>query len=65
MCIRDRATGQTIPYEVVDRRPGDVDICYADPTKAKVELGWVAKRGIEEMCRDAWNWQVNNPNGYE
>lgn len=61
----ERATGQTIPYEVVDRRPGDVDICYADPTKAKVELGWVAKRGIEEMCRDAWNWQVNNPNGYE
>jgi UDP-glucose 4-epimerase len=56
--------GRKIPYSFVDRRPGDVAICYADPTKAKNELGWVAKKGIEEMCADAWRWQINNPNGY-
>ena len=46
------------------RRPGDIGVCYADPTKARVELGWVAERGIEEMCEDSWRWQFNNPNGY-
>ncbi|ESU71329.1 UDP-galactose-4-epimerase [Geobacillus thermopakistaniensis] len=61
----EKVTGIKIPYKIVDRRPGDVAICYADPTKAKEELGWVATRGIEEMCRDAWRWQSNNPNGYE
>jgi len=60
----EKVTGIKIPYKIVDRRPGDVAICYADPTKAKEELGWVATRGIEEMCRDAWRWQSNNPNGY-
>ena len=46
------------------RRPGDIAECYADPTKAKNELGWVAGCGIEEMCADSWNWQKNNPDGY-
>lgn len=61
----ERATGVNIPYKIVDRRPGDVAVCYADPTKAKRELGWIATRGIEDMCRDAWRWQSQNPNGYE
>jgi UDP-glucose 4-epimerase len=61
----EEVTGIKIPYKIVGRRPGDVAISYADPTKAKEELGWVATRGIEEMCRDAWRWQSNNPNGYE
>jgi len=61
----EKVTGIKIPYKIVDRRPGDVAICYADPTKAKKELGWVAERGIEEMCADSWRWQSNNPNGYE
>lgn len=61
----EKVTGIKIPYKIVGRRPGDVAICYADPTKAKEELGWVATRDIEEMCRDAWRWQSNNPNGYE
>lgn len=61
----EKASGKDIPYSVVERRPGDIAISYADATKAKEELGWVAKRGIEEMCADSWRWQVNNPNGYE
>ena len=52
-----------IPYEITDRRPGDIATCYADPEKAKRELNWKAEKGIEEMCRDSWNWQKNNPNG--
>jgi UDP-glucose 4-epimerase len=61
----EEVIGRKIPYTFVDRRPGDVAVSYADPTKAKNELGWVAKKGIEEMCMDAWRWQINNPNGYE
>jgi UDP-glucose 4-epimerase len=61
----EKVTGVKIPYKIVERRPGDVAICYADPTKAKEELDWVAERGIEDMCRDAWRWQSNNPNGYD
>ena len=61
----EKASGQKIPYEIKPRRPGDIATCYADATKAKEELGWVAQRGIEEMCEDAWRWQKNNPNGYE
>jgi len=53
-----------IPHQIVDRRPGDIAECFADATKAKIELNWVAKRGIEEMCRDTWNWQKRNPHGY-
>lgn len=59
------ASGKKVPYSVADRRPGDVAMCYADPSKAEKELNWTAKRGIEEMCADAWRWQLGNPNGYE
>lgn len=59
-----KASGQDIPYKIVDRRPGDVAKCYADPTKANIELGWKAKYGVKEMCEDAWRWQRNNPDGY-
>jgi len=61
----EEASGQKIPYEIVDRRPGDIAECYADPTKAERELGWKAERGIDEMCRDAWRWQSKNPQGFE
>ena len=54
-----------IPYKIIDRRPGDIDMCYADPTKAFDELGWKAEFGIERMCEDSWTWRSNNPNGYE
>lgn len=60
----EKATGQKIPYELTARRPGDIATCYADPAKAKQELGWVAEKNIEDMCRDSWRWQVNNPQGY-
>lgn len=61
----EAVTGQPIPYRVVERRPGDIAQCYADPSRAERELGWKAQRGITEMCRDAWNWQLKNPDGYE
>jgi UDP-glucose 4-epimerase len=61
----EEVTGKRIPYTFAARRPGDVAECYSDPSKAKEELGWVAKRGIKEMCRDAWNWQEKNPDGYK
>lgn len=59
-----RASGREIPYRVTSRRPGDAAECYADPSKAAKELGWAARRGIFEMCRDSWNWQSQNPEGY-
>lgn len=61
----EKANGLKIPYVIAHRRPGDIATCYADPSKAKNELGWEAKRGIEDMCRDSWNWQKNNPMGYD
>ena len=60
-----KAVGKEIPYVITDRRAGDIAECYADPTLAKEELGWVAKNGIKEMCEDSWNWQQKNPNGYK
>ena len=60
----EAANGITIPHKIVDRRPGDVAACYADPKKASEELNWAAKKGIVDMCRDSWNWQSNNPQGY-
>jgi UDP-glucose 4-epimerase len=60
----EKVTGVTIPYEITDRRPGDIGVSYADPTKARQELGWVATRGLEDMLRDSWNWQQKNKNGY-
>ena len=59
-----KASGREIPYKIVDRRPGDVAVCYADPAKANKELGWKAERGIDEMCEDSWRWQSQNPKGY-
>ena len=59
----EKACGKPIKYEIKDRRPGDIATCYADATKAKEELGWVAERGIEEMCEDSWRWQSMNPDG--
>jgi len=61
----EKATGQKVPYEIVGRRPGDVAVCYADPSKAEKMLGWKAEKTLEDMCRDSWNWQKNNPAGYE
>ena len=61
----EKASGVKIPYKIVGRRAGDIAMCYADPTKAERELGWVAKYDIDKMCRDSWNWQSKNPNGYK
>ena len=59
----EKASDRKINYKIVDRRPGDIAVCYADASHAKEELGWVAERGIEEMCEDSWNFAKNNPNG--
>ncbi len=59
------ANGVDVPYVFKPRRAGDIATCYCDPSKAKKELGWEAQFGIEEMCRDSWNWQRQNPNGFE
>ncbi|MEQ8525440.1 UDP-glucose 4-epimerase GalE [Gracilimonas sp.] len=61
----EKASGKEVPYKITARRPGDIAACYADPSKAEQELGWTAKRGIEEMCRDSWKWQSENPDGYK
>ena len=60
----EKANGLKLPYVIQPRRPGDIATCYSSPDKAKRELGWEAQYGIEEMCRDSWNWQKKNPNGY-
>ena len=60
----EKVNGVKVPYSIKPRRPGDIAACYCNPAKAEVELGWKAQYGIEEMCRDSWNWQKNNPNGY-
>jgi UDP-glucose 4-epimerase len=61
----EKSSGVKIPYKIVDRRPGDIATCYADPTRAERELGWKAMRDIDDMCADSWRWQSNNPNGFE
>ena len=60
----EKACGKTLPYEICPRRSGDIAECYANSDKAAREQGWKAQNGIEEMCRDQWNWQSKNPNGY-
>lgn len=60
----EKACGHEIPYQIQERRPGDIDEVYSDSTKAKNELGWEAQYNIEDMCADSWNWQNKNPNGY-
>ncbi|OKP78417.1 UDP-glucose 4-epimerase [Paenibacillus helianthi] len=61
----EKVTGKKVPFRIVERRPGDIAICYADVLKANRELGWKAEKGIKEMCYDAWIWQTKNPNGYK
>jgi len=60
----ERACGKTLPYVVDPRRPGDIAVCYADPKKAREEMGWEAKRDLDDMCASSWKWQSENPNGY-
>ncbi len=60
----EKASGVKINYKIVDRRPGDVEALYADTAKAKEEIGFVAEKNLDDMCRDLWNWQKNNPNGF-
>lgn len=60
----EEASGRSIPHAIVDRRPGDIAACYADPTRAEVILGWRAELGLRRMCEDAWRWQQGNPEGY-
>jgi len=59
-----RACGRDLPYEIAPRRPGDIAESYADPAKAKAELGWTAERTVDEMCADSWRWQSQNPDGF-
>lgn len=59
------ANGVDVPYVITDRRPGDVATCYSDPTKAAKLLGWKAEKNLEDMCRDSWRWQTQNPKGYD
>ena len=61
----EKASGKKVPYKIAPRRDGDIAKCFADATKAKEVLGWVAENGIDEMCEDSWRWQSQNPNGYE
>jgi UDP-glucose 4-epimerase len=60
----ERVSGQQVPYEIVDRRPGDIAQCWADPTLAKQLLDWEARRSLDDMCADTWRWQHMNPSGY-
>ncbi|NCE64357.1 UDP-glucose 4-epimerase GalE [Pseudoflavonifractor sp. 524-17] len=60
----EKACGKTLPYTIAPRRPGDIAVCYADPAKAREELGWEAQFGIEDMCASSWKWQSMNPDGY-
>ena len=60
----EKACGKKLPYKIVERRPGDAAMCYANPEKAQKELGWKAERGIDKMCEDTWRWQSKNPKGY-
>ncbi|GAA4876884.1 UDP-glucose 4-epimerase GalE [Ferrimonas pelagia] len=61
----EAGSGQAVPYQVAPRRPGDIAACYADPAKARNELGWTAEKGIAEMTADTWRWQSDNPHGYK
>jgi UDP-glucose 4-epimerase len=60
----EKACGKPIPHKIVARRSGDVPVLEADPALAEKELGWVASRGIDEMCVDSWRWQQMNPDGF-
>lgn len=62
--VFSEVTGRSVPYKIVERRPGDIAECYADAAKAYKGLGWKAERGVREMCEDTWRWQKNNPQGF-
>ena len=61
----EKAVGKPIPYKIVERRPGDIATSYANPAKAKAELGWESQFDISRMCQDAWRWQSKHPNGFD
>ncbi|MNC48964.1 UDP-glucose 4-epimerase [compost metagenome] len=61
----EQASEKPIPYQIVERRLGDVAECWADPSKAETELGWKSQRGLLEMMADTWRWQSLNPQGYD
>ncbi|MGE4282229.1 MAG: UDP-glucose 4-epimerase GalE [Clostridia bacterium] len=61
----EKATNKKVPYSIVERRPGDIAECFADPSKAEKELNWKAEYSITKMCEDSWRWQTSNPNGYD
>jgi len=61
----EQASGQVIPYQIVQRRAGDIAVCYADPSYAEQEIGWTATYGLKDMAEDTWRWQSNNPDGYK
>ena len=61
----EKANGVKLPYAIVERRPGDIATCYADPAKSAQKLGWKAEKNLLDMCRDSWRWQSQNPMGYE
>lgn len=60
----EKASGREVKYVIAPRRAGDIAVCYSDPSKAKAELNWEAKRGLDEMCEDSWRWQSQNPDGF-
>jgi len=60
----EKASDRKVPFRIVDRRPGDVAVCYADPSLARKLLGWSSQKDIAAMCDDSWRWQSNNPNGF-
>ena len=60
----NEANNLELPYKIVDRRPGDIATCYADPAQSTSVLGWSAEKTLVDMCRDSWNWQSRNPQGY-
>lgn len=60
----EQVSNREVPYKITDRRPGDIDKTFADPTKANKQLGWTAQKELKEMCQDMWYWQQQNPNGY-
>ena len=60
----EKVNGVKVPYVIAPRRPGDIATVYASPDKSAEELGWRAQYDLEDMCRDSWNWQKNNPDGY-
>ena len=61
----EKASGRPVPYDIVARRPGDIDSCYADPAKALADIGWQATRDLAAMCEDSWRWQTMNPGGFD